>query len=126
MSTIRKTATVKVMLSHDYCHFEASMALENDNGVTIEEMDAARKDCNRLTLKAIAQYQKAKQNAANRTDGQYKMQNFETQCKKILQKSEGDRTVNELAMLKQYEQENWQEQFESRYDFEDNPDDLPF
>lgn len=126
MSTIRKTATVKVMLSHDYCHFEASMDLENDNGVTIEEMDSAKKDCNRLTLKAIEQYKKAKQNAANRTDGQYKMQNFETQCKKILQKSEGDRTVNELAMLKQYEQENWQEQFDSYYDFEDNPDDLPF
>jgi len=38
-----KSASVKVMLSYDYSHFEASMALENDNGLSMLEIDNARK-----------------------------------------------------------------------------------
>lgn len=41
MTTIRKSATVKVMLSHNYNHFEASIALENDEGVTVQDIDSA-------------------------------------------------------------------------------------
>lgn len=41
MSTKIKTASVKVMLSYDYSHFEASMSLENDNGLSMEEIDEA-------------------------------------------------------------------------------------
>lgn len=119
MSTVIKSASVKVMLSYDYSHFEASMALENENGVTIKEMDDARKDCNRLANKAIAQYKIFKEQAAKRSDGEFKMKNFEAECKRIKEKSEYDRTLKEIAMLKQYENENWQAQFDYYYDFED-------
>jgi hypothetical protein len=120
METIRKTASVKVMLSYDYSHFEASMTLENDEGLTIYEIDEARKSCQRLASKAVEQYKKAKQSAANRTDGQYKMQNFEKKCREIAAKPEGDRTINEVAMLKQYNNEAWQSQFEDLYDYDDD------
>lgn len=120
MDTKIKSASVKVMLSYDYSHFEAAMALENDNGISIIEMDEARKDCQRLADKAIGQYKQAKISAANRSDGKYRITNFENQCKAILLKSEGDRTINEIAMLKQYESENWQAQFEDRYDYDDD------
>jgi hypothetical protein len=60
-------ATVKVMLSYDYCHFEVSKTIEYDpqgegpfNELTNKEIDEARKDCQRLADKAVGQYKAAK------------------------------------------------------------------
>jgi len=48
------------------------------------------------------------------------MKYFESECLRILAKEEGDRTINEVAMLKQYDNENWQTQFEYPYDYDDD------
>lgn len=120
METKVKAASVKVMLSYDYSHFEASMSLENDNGLSLQDIDEARKDCQRLANKAIGQYKTAKEQAAKRNDGQYKMRAFEQECQQIEKKEEHDRTLREIAMLKQYKDENWQAQFDCDYDFEDD------
>jgi hypothetical protein len=120
MQTIIKTASVKVMQSYNYCHFEASATIENENGLTSAEIDEARKKCQRLTDKAVGQYKKAKEEAAKRSDGQFRMKNFEEECKRILAKDEQDRTIREIAMLKQYQDENWQAQFEDDYDYDDD------
>lgn len=120
--TIIKTASVKVMLSYDYSHFEASMSLENESGLTMQEIDDARKKCQRLADKAVGQYKKAKEMASQRSHGEYRMRNFEDQCKYIQSKDEQDRTVEEIAMLKQYEDENWRAQFEYPYDYDDDDD----
>lgn len=117
---IIKNASVKVMLSYDYCHFEASMALESDNGLEIKDVDEARKNCQRLADKAVGQYKESKRLAALRTNGEYRMRDFEETCKKIELKEEGDRTINEMAMLKQYKDENWQAQFDYAYDYDDD------
>lgn len=120
MSTIVKTASVKVMLSYDYSHFEASMSLENDEGLSMKDIDDARKSCQRLADKAVGQYKTAKQAAAKRSDGQFQMQNFEAECKKILAKDDHDRTLKEIGMLKQYQDENWRANFEYNYDYDDD------
>lgn len=120
METIRKSASVKVMLSYDYCHFEVAMSVENESGLSIQDIDNARKDCQRLADKAVSQYKTAKAAAAKRSDGLYQMQNFEAECKKIKAKDEHDRTLKEIGMLKQYENEKWQEQFEWDYDYNDD------
>ena len=120
MKTKIKNASVKVMLSYDYSHFEALMSLENDNGLTTKEIDDARKDCQRLADKAVDQYRKAKEMAELRHDGQYQMRNFEQECIKISEKKEGDRTLKEIAMLKQYQDEDWQSQFAYGYDYDDD------
>lgn len=120
MQTKRTTASVKVMLSYDYSHFEASMSLENEDGLSIKDIDEARKDCQRLADKAVSQYKTAKLKAAQRTDGEYKIKNFDAQCKAIENKPEGDRTLNEIAMLKQYKDENWQAKFYDHYDYDDD------
>jgi len=120
METIRKSASVKVMLSYDYCHFEVAMSLENESGLTTKDIDNARKDCQRLADKAVNQYKTAKAAAAKRSDGVYQMQNFESECKKIKAKDEHDRTLKEIGMLKQYENEKWQAQFEHEYDYDDD------
>lgn len=121
--TTTKSASVKVMLSYDYCHFEVAMALENDNGIEIIDIDEARKDCQRLADKAVRQYKKAKEMAVKRTDGQYQMQNFEAECLRIKAKSEQDRTMREIALLKEYEDEKWREKFEYAYDYDDDDED---
>jgi len=117
-STIKSTS-IKVMLSYDYCHFESSMSLENESGVQKSEIDSARKDCMRLCDKAVSQYKIAKEMATLRQNGKYKMHNFEQECKKIEMIPEGGRTLDQIAMLKQYSDENWQAQFDYDYDYED-------
>jgi len=126
MSTITKTASVKVMLSYDYSHFEASMSIENESGLSMKDIDEARKNCQRLADKAVGQYKIAKQHAASRSDGKYKMASFEEECKRIKKKDEHDRTLKEIAMLKQYEDENWQAQFDNDYDYEDDDNYPPY
>ncbi|MBS5980934.1 MAG: hypothetical protein KIB51_14675, partial [Dysgonomonas mossii] len=59
---------------------------------------------------------------SNRSDGEYQMRNFQEQCKRIKAKEEQDRTIKEIAMLKQYEDENWQAQFMREYDYDDDDD----
>jgi len=108
------------MLSYDYSHFEVSMSLENDDELTLKDIDNARKSCQRLADKAVGQYKTAKEKAQQRNDGQYKMQNFISECERIKLKNEGDRTINEAAMLRQYENEKWQEQFIFNYDYDDD------
>ncbi|MFR0677273.1 hypothetical protein [Dysgonomonas mossii] len=122
METIIKSASVKVMLSYDYSHFEASMSVENESGLTMSDIDEARKKCQRLADKAVGQYKKAKQMASNRSDGEYQMRNFQEQCERIKAKDEQDRTIKEIAMLKQYEDENWQANFMYEYNYDDDDD----
>lgn len=122
METIIKSASVKVMLSYDYSHFEASMSVENEGGLTMSDIDEARKKCQRLADKAVGQYKKAKEMASKRSDGEYQMRNFREQCEIIKAKNEQDRTIKEIAMLKQYEDENWQANFMYDYDYDDDDD----
>jgi hypothetical protein len=126
MKTINKTASVKVMLSYDYCHFEASMQIENEDGLQLSEIDEARKNCNRLANKAVDQYRIYKEIAMKRSNCEYDKGYFEQQCKLIFAKKEGDRTIKEIAMLKQYQDEDWQKQFDYNYDFKDDDNNLPF
>jgi hypothetical protein len=55
-------ATVKVMNSHDYGHFEVSLVI--DGPVAMGMVDALRKDAQRLVDRAIDQYKTARK-AAN-------------------------------------------------------------
>jgi hypothetical protein len=120
MSTKITSTSVKVMQSYNYCHFEVAMSLENEEGLSTADIDEARKKCQRLTDKAVQQYKVAKDMAAKREGADYKKQSFENQCRAIAQKDEGDRTINEMAMLKQYQDESWQSQFDYSYDYDDD------
>jgi hypothetical protein len=120
METKVKSASVKVMQSYNYCHFEASVSLENDNGLSTQDIDNARKCCQRLTDKAVKQYQTAKDSAAKRSNSEYEKKIFLSAIESIKKKDEHDRTIKEIAMLKQYEDESWQAQFDYNYDYDDD------
>ena len=51
-------ASVKVMNSYDYCHFE--VYLGSDEDMSLKQIDDMRKDAQRLVDKAIDQYKTAK------------------------------------------------------------------
>lgn len=123
MSTLIKSASVKVMLSYDYSHFEASMALENENGLSLKDIDEARKNCQRLADKAVGQYKTAKQDANKLTATSYERQQLEKEVREIrVNKNEENWTVLERAKVKALEDYNYQ----TRYDYNDDSEYIPF
>jgi len=54
--TIRTSANVRIMLSYLYCNFEIATTLENANGVSIEDIEIARKDCQKLATDAVNEF----------------------------------------------------------------------
>lgn len=119
MSTIIKTASVKVMLSHNYNHFEASMTLENDNGVQVSDIDNARKDCQRLCDKAIKQYDIAKNVANRRISLRSERASLESEVSRIRQMPREAWTVTDKAKVKALEDHNWEIQFDYQDDYND-------
>jgi hypothetical protein len=111
-------ASVKVMLSFDYCHFEVSKSSDTD--LTNDEIDTMRKDCMRLADKAIAQYKVAKDQQYVRSAREEEKKEMEREIARIGRKSENDRTVGELAKIKAFNDRNWDEYISAKYDYQDD------
>lgn len=112
-------ASVKVMLSYDYNHFEVLLSAECENLKAVNEL---RQSAQRLADEAVRQYKLAKEMASKREGAEYDKQNFLKHIASIQEKPEGERTVNEMAILKQYENEDWEDQFDYSYDYDDYDD----
>jgi hypothetical protein len=111
-------ASVKIMLSYDYNHFE--IALSSDDEMISDEVNSLRKTAQRLADEAVRQYKVAKKEAGKKANSAYERQVFLNRIERITEKPEGERTVNEMALLKQYQDENWEEQFNQDYDYDDD------
>ncbi len=109
---------VKVLRSYDYNHFEFCIPLADN--ASIQERNEARKTAERLANEAVRQYLKAKNMALERCASESNKQFFLQSIPAIINKPIGERTVDELAKLKQYEDETWESQFEYPYDYEDD------
>ena len=112
--------SVKIMLSYDYSHFE--VALSTDEELDAKGVNELRKKAQRLADEAVRQYKRSKEAAANREQNKYRKEMFLRQISDIEKKPEGERTVNEMALLKQHDDENWEAQFEDDYDYKDDED----
>lgn len=120
--TILKSATVKVMLSYDYNHFEASILLENEEGLTVKEIDDTRKDCARLCDKAIRQYKKAKGIAGEKICLSKEKYDLEREVEEIRLIKPENRLPEEKAKVKAVEDRDW----ELSWDYDDDMFDVPF
>jgi hypothetical protein len=96
-----KTASVKVMRSHDYCHFEVVLGT-SDADLTTQQIDDLRKTAARLADKAVAQYVTAKEAEAKRTNAGYSLARYAKECEPIEAKPEEERTPEEKATLKHF------------------------
>jgi len=122
MSTIKKSATVKVMLSHDYNHFESSICIENEEGLTVKEIDEARKDCARLCDKAIRQYKSAKNIESQRIELRGEKRRLQLEVDRIKEFQKSKWTPEEKAKVKTLEDNDWQ----LAWDYDDDMFDDPF
>jgi len=116
--------SVKIMLSYDYSHFE--VALSSDKDLDAKGVNDLRKTAQRLADEAVRQYKKAKEKAALRDRGQIERQYFLNDIKHIERIPENERTPDQLAMLKQYQDENWEAQFDHDYDYDEDDDEPDF
>jgi hypothetical protein len=115
------SASVKVMLSYDYCHFEVSKSV--DENITDKDINELRKDVQRLADEAVRQYQIAKQKAESREKDIYEKRRFLEIYERAIVKGPESRSAEEKAIIKQREDENWAEEYErNNYDYEDDED----
>ena len=106
------------MLSYDYCHFEISKS--SDENLSDEQIDSMRKDVQRLANKAVEQYKIFKSASEIKIRRQEEKESTERRVKAILEKPEGQRTLDEVALVKAFKDKNWNEYINSRYDFDDD------
>jgi hypothetical protein len=111
-------ASVKVMLSYDYCHFEISKSTDED--ISNNAIDELRKDCMRLADKAIEQYKIAKAGADIRLNRKCDYDKAMRDVERINAKAEADRTVGEIATVKAFNDKNWKEYISQQYNYEDD------
>lgn len=116
MNSPIETASVKVMRSHDYCHFEVCLSSSSAN--TPELVDELRKTAARLADKAVSQYRIAKINASRLLSEKYERAAVVDRVKYIREIAEGDRTVNQQAELKAFDDQKWEASH--NYDYEDD------
>lgn len=110
-------ASVKIMLSYDYCHFE--ICKSTDENISDKEINEMRKDVQRLADEAVRQYKVAKKVAEQRKKLEWDKERFLRRIKEIDSKAEQDRTIAEMADLKIYQDNEWQKRYEMNYDYED-------
>lgn len=111
-------ASVKVMLSYDYCHFEVCKS--SDEPLTNEQIDAMRKDCIRLADKAVKQYRIAKNSMTTKAHRRDELCSLRNEVVRIEAKAEGDRTPNEMAKMKLLKDRDWEAYIAERYDYQDD------
>jgi uncharacterized protein YicC (UPF0701 family) len=114
-------AAVKVMRSYDYCHFE--VALSTEFPVTTEDVDELRKAAMRLADQAVEQYKIARKVEEGKLSArrQLGVRWLEEEVQQIVNDiPEDERTPEQKARVKLWEDFQFQAQFE--YDYEDDFD----
>jgi hypothetical protein len=106
------------MIEYDYCHFEICKG--TDQELSNQEIHAIRKDVQRLVDETVQQYKVAKDMAEKRAQAEWAKSDFERSIQKIKSIPEGERTINQVATLKEYEDGVWEEKFSYSYDYDDD------
>ena len=110
-------ASVRVLRSHDYCHFEVCLSTDQDACVmSAEAVDDLRKTAARLADKAVEQYKIAKNNAQRILDQSYGFQRVKALADEARKIPESDRTPEHKANIKALEDFVHHQ----KYDYEDS------
>jgi len=92
------SASVKVMRSYDYCHFEVQLGI--DEPASIDQVNELRKQAAMLVDEAVRQYRIAKAKEANRISQQYDRDQASKRIARLKEKPEGELTAEEAATLR--------------------------
>ncbi len=111
-------ASVKVMLSFNFCHFEISKTTDQD--VDNTAIDNMRKDCMRLADKAVKQYQIAKTRASEQAARDFEKSELKNDVERILKIPESERNATQMAKVKALSDHEYWKRYD--YDYEDDQD----
>ncbi len=112
------TASVKVMNSYDYCHFEIALSQDVDNLIDVNTL---RIRAQQLVDEAVRQYKVAKEKATDYENDMRGKARLKIEVDKILEKPKKEWSPEEKAKVKAIEDVEWER---NRYQYEDNG--LPF
>ena len=113
------SASVKIMLSYDYCHFEICLGSDQDTC----NVDELRKSAQRLADKAVRQYKIAKRVAEKNLHDEYRRRAIEREVEMIQARvPEDERTPEMLAKIKALQDAEHAEGVGTHYDYEDDFD----
>lgn len=103
-------ASVKVMRSYDYCHFEVSLA--SDQEQTLDEINSMRKEAAILVDEAVRQYRTAKVKESARWNSDWKKEDFLRKVRSLKERSQTDWTPEDAAIMRSHEDSEFWKQFE--------------
>lgn len=111
-------ASVKVMRSHDYCHFEVNLSASIDcppeSPEWFQHVDGLRKNAARLADKAVEQYKVAK--AAHQSE-ESSFDSMRYAAENAMRTPEAERTPNEMAAIKALADARFSQR---HYDYQDD------
>lgn len=103
-------ASVKVMRSYDYCHFEVTLG--TDEPKTLDEINDMRQQAAILVDDAVRQYRTAKEKESVRFNAEWKKRDFLRKVEQIEKKPKGDWTPEDAAIMRSHEDSEFWRQFE--------------
>lgn len=125
-------ASVKVMRSYDYCHFEVALSAEDvfckgeneaerrANQIAI--VDELRKDAAILVDEAVRQYKLAKAKEQSRSSREWQVREILERIKYIEAKSESEWTAEEAALMRSYRDKTFWASFDQDDYFYEDPE----
>jgi tryptophan 2,3-dioxygenase len=114
------TASVRVMRSYDYCHFEISLGSEN---LTLEQVNDLRKKAALLVDEAVRQYiiAKGKEDARRLTHGD--IERALRRIELIKEQPKNEWSIEDAALMRSYEDKEFWKLYEvDEYFYEDEPE----
>lgn len=117
-----KTASVKIMRSHDYCHFEVCLGSVSDDEFTIAQVDDMRKAAARLADKAVEQYKIAKEIAEAAISAASSREYNSARIEKLREIPDDAKTPEQKAQIKAYDDEQFRASRRSNWDYNDDWD----
>lgn len=117
--------SVRVMRSHDYCHFEVVLGYVHEPGqrILLSAVDDLRKVAARLVDKAVEQYKVKKIDLYRQENNAQYRDSARPEAQRIEAKPETDRTPEEQALLKRYRDAVFEASrgYDYRDDWEEQP-----
>jgi hypothetical protein len=109
-------SSVKIMLSHDYCHFEVCISKEVES---LEEANSLRKNVQRLADEAVRQYKKSKELANKRMILLNEKSTIQKEVNNIICiYPESERTAEHKAKIKALDDDEYWGKYS--YDYDDD------
>ena len=114
-------ASVKIMRSYDYCHFE--IVLGSDEDLTLNQVNELRKQAALLADEAVRQYKIAKQAERRRENRDWQLAELLDKLKNLKSKPQNELTPEEAALLRtEADAEFWHAWKQDDYYYADDPD----